>query len=153
MPVKQTKSTNNRKHIAVIGSGKMTGPIIDYFIDTCQYKVTVADISVEQPKKLIKGRELGKVARWSVNEPETIDKIVKEVDIVVSMVPKPIHIHVAKPCLRHGKSMITTSYEIPELMALDSEARALVLERRASIRLLPSHIQGRARQLRRHPPS
>jgi len=82
MTSKHIKSSENQKHVAVIGAGKMTGPLIDYFIDTCSYQVTVADISLEQPIKLIKGRALGKAAIWSVDKPETIDLIVKEADIV-----------------------------------------------------------------------
>jgi len=121
----ENQKHNNKavKQVAVIGAGRMTKPLIDYFIDTCRYKVIVADIDIEQPEKVINGRELGTAIRWSTDEPETIDKIVKEADIVVSMVPKPIHIHIAKPCLRHNKNMITTSYEIPEMLALDKEAR------------------------------
>jgi len=46
-----TKSATNQKHIAVIGAGKMTGPLIDYFIDICKYEVTVADIDLDQPQK------------------------------------------------------------------------------------------------------
>ncbi len=123
MAENQERINKDRKQVAVIGAGKMTKPLIDYFIDICGYKVIVADTNVEQPKKIINGKKSGKAVRWSTDEPKTIDKIVQDADIVVSMVPKPIHIHVAKPCLRHGKSMITTSYEIPELSALDDEAR------------------------------
>jgi saccharopine dehydrogenase-like NADP-dependent oxidoreductase len=39
------------------------------------------------------------------------------------MVPKPMHINVAKSCLRCNKNMVTTAYEIPELMALDKEVK------------------------------
>jgi len=112
-----------KKKVAIIGAGRMVKPLVDYFIDNCKYEVVVADIDVKGPEKLIDGRPLGRAARWSVDEPETIDGIIREVDIVVSMVPKPIHIHVAKPCLMHGKNMVTTSYEIPEISALDQEAR------------------------------
>ncbi len=37
------------------------------------------------------------------------------------MVPKPLHIKVAKSCLKYKKNMITASYEIPELMDLKED--------------------------------
>jgi len=111
------------KTIAIIGAGLMTKPIVDYFIDKCKYQVIMADLTTEQPEKIIAGRHLGKSVRWSVDEPEILDKIISEVDIVVSMVPRNIHIHVAKSCLRNKKSMLTASYESPEMIALDKEAK------------------------------
>jgi len=72
---------------------------------------------------VIAGRSGGKAVRWSTDEPRILDEVVREADLAISMVPKPVHIHVARACLRHGKHMLTTAYEIPELVALDEEAR------------------------------
>ena len=79
--------------------------------------------TVSTAEKVIDGRKLGTAVRWSAGEPDALDKIVSQSDIVISMVPKPIHINVAKSCLRCNKNMITTAYEIPELMALDKEVK------------------------------
>ncbi|MFC1572582.1 saccharopine dehydrogenase C-terminal domain-containing protein [Candidatus Eisenbacteria bacterium] len=111
------------KHVAIVGAGLMTQPLVDYFIERSGYQVTLANRTVSKAREIIAGRSQGKAVRWSVDEPELLDKVISEADIVVSMVPKPVHTHVAIPCLRHRKSMVTTSYEIPELIALDKEAR------------------------------
>jgi len=79
--------------------------------------------TVPTAEKIINRRKLGTAVRWSAGEPEALDKVISQADIVISMVPKPIHINVARSCLRCNKNMITTAYEIPELIALDKEVK------------------------------
>jgi saccharopine dehydrogenase-like NADP-dependent oxidoreductase len=85
--------------------------------------VIVANRTPSKAEDVIAGRSGGKAVRWSTDEPRILDEVVREADLAISMVPKPVHIHVARACLRHGKHMLTTAYEIPELVALDEEAR------------------------------
>lgn len=109
--------------VAIVGAGMMTKPMVDYFIDRCGYHVIIANRTLSKAEKLIAGRPEGKAVAWSTEHPEALDDVMAQADLAVSMVPKPVHIHVARACLRHGKHMVTTSYEIPELLALDAEAR------------------------------
>ena len=111
------------KKVAIIGAGLMTKPMVDYFIDTCGYQVIMVNRTVSKAEKVIAGRKSGKAVAWPDNDPEILDKVISEVDIAISMVPKPVHIHVAKSCIRNRKSMITTAYEIPELLQLEKEAK------------------------------
>lgn len=111
------------KKVAIIGAGWMTKPLVDYLMETCGYFVIMANRTLSKAEDIIAGRAGGKAVRWSMDEPETLDQVVSEADLAVSMVPKPVHIHVARACLRHGKHMVTTAYEIPELVALDEEAK------------------------------
>ncbi len=115
------KGENTMKKVAIIGAGLMTKPLVDYFIEKCGYQVIMVNRTVSKAVKIIAGRALGKAVSWPDNDPNILDEVIKEVDIVISMVPKSIHIHVAKSCLRNGKSMMTTAYEIPELLALKNE--------------------------------
>jgi len=112
------------KKIAIVGAGLMVQPMVDYFIDDCKYNVVLLDLIVSKAEIIIAGRKSGKAVSWLNNDPVIIDNAIRDVDIVISMVPKPAHIHVAKSCLRMGKNMITTAYEIPELLALEEEAKA-----------------------------
>ncbi len=111
------------KKIAIIGAGLMTKPLVDYFIEKCGYQVIMVNRTLSKAERVIAGRSLGQAVRWPDNDPDVLDKVISEVDIAISMVPKPIHIHVAQSCLRNRKSMLTTAYEIPELVALEKEAK------------------------------
>jgi saccharopine dehydrogenase-like NADP-dependent oxidoreductase len=111
------------KKVAIIGAGMMTKPISDYLMETCNYQVIMADQEVSKAKNVINNRPLGKAVSLTVKDSHDLDPLVKEVDIVISMLPRPLHIHVAKSCLRQGKSMLTTSYELPEMLELAEAAK------------------------------
>ncbi len=111
------------KKVAIIGAGWMTQPLVDYLMETCGYFVAVANRTLSKAEDIIADRAGGKAVRWSTDEPEILDEVIRDADLAISMVPKPVHIHVARACLRHGTHMLTTAYEIPELVALDEEAR------------------------------
>jgi saccharopine dehydrogenase-like NADP-dependent oxidoreductase len=111
------------KKVAIVGAGWMTEPLVDYLMEKCGYYVIMANRTLSKAEAVLAGRSRGKAVQWSTDQPEILDRVVGEADLAISMVPKPVHIHVARACLRHGKHMLTTAYEIPELVALDQEAR------------------------------
>jgi saccharopine dehydrogenase-like NADP-dependent oxidoreductase len=123
MQDKNISNESKRKKVAIIGAGKMTKPMVDYFIDTCRYKVFMVNRTLSTAEKVIDGRKLGEAIKWVAGDAEALDKVVSQSDIVISMVPKPLHINVARSCLRCNKNMLTTAYEIPELMDLDKEVK------------------------------
>ena len=83
--------------------------------------------TVAKADKVIAGRSLGQAVAWPNNDPDVLDRAISEVHIAISMVPKPIHIHVAKSCLCNRKSMLTTAYEIRELLALEKEVKEILI--------------------------
>ena len=109
------------KKVAIVGAGLMTQPLVDYFIDNCGYEVIVVNRTLSKAEKVVAGKEAGTAVEWPNNDPDVLDSVISQVDISISMVPKPIHIHVARSCLRYNKNMVTTAYEIPELLALKNE--------------------------------
>jgi saccharopine dehydrogenase-like NADP-dependent oxidoreductase len=59
-----------------------------------------------------------------LKEPEMIDQMIQEHDLVISLLPFTFHPSIAKLCIKHHRNMVTSSYITPELQALDE---ALVL--------------------------
>ncbi len=47
------------KKIAVLGSGFVTKPAVDYFLDQCGYEVILTSINIEEAEKLINNRPNG----------------------------------------------------------------------------------------------
>ncbi len=101
------------KKVAIVGAGWMAQPLVDYLMETCRYFVTVANRTLSKAENVIAGRTGGTAIRWSTDEPEILDEVIRDADLAISMVPKPVHIHVARACLRHSTHMLTTAYEIP----------------------------------------
>ncbi|UCH93346.1 MAG: saccharopine dehydrogenase NADP-binding domain-containing protein [Candidatus Aminicenantes bacterium] len=111
------------KKVAIIGAGMMSPPIANYFLDICDYQVVMVDQVAAKARDIIGNRPKARAAAINIRDSRDLDPVIKDVDIVVSMVPRPVHIHAARSCLRHGKSMLTASYETPEIKALADEAR------------------------------
>ena len=112
------------KRVLVLGTGYVVKPLVDYFIDKCKYEVLVASRDNNHSGLIIAGRALGKRVLWNATPPyNELDEMVKNVDLVVSMIPPNMHVIVAKACLKHGINMVTTSYISPEMKALDENAK------------------------------
>jgi saccharopine dehydrogenase-like NADP-dependent oxidoreductase len=58
-----------------------------------------------------------------MNDPAMLEKLVDDYDITVSLLPYKYHSDVAKACLKHGKSLVTTSYIQPGMKDLDESAK------------------------------
>lgn len=111
------------KKVLILGAGMVTKPMADYFLDTCKYHVVMATRTISKADKIINNRSNAKAVSWTTNDHTLLDKLVNEVDIVMSMIPPTQHIPVAKACLKYKKNMVTASYLNPEMLALDKDAK------------------------------
>jgi len=111
------------KKALILGAGHVTKPIVDYLIEKCGIEVTMAARTVSKAERIIAGRSHADAVPWASHEEEKLGRLIAEHDIVVNMIPKAHHVMVARLCMKHRKSMVSTSYEIPPVRALDEEAR------------------------------
>lgn len=109
--------------VAVLGAGYVVKPMIDYFIDICKYEVIVATRTVSKAEKVIAGRSLGTPISWTINQVDVLDKIIREVEIVIVMIPRSCHAIVAELCLKHRTPMITTDFKHDGIACFDDEAK------------------------------
>jgi saccharopine dehydrogenase-like NADP-dependent oxidoreductase len=73
---------------------------------------------------MINGNPLGKSLDWSMDDMETLDNLISEYDVTVSLLPYKFHTDVAKICLKNKRPLVTTSYVQPGIEALNTEAKA-----------------------------
>ncbi|HUV00994.1 MAG TPA: saccharopine dehydrogenase C-terminal domain-containing protein, partial [Bacteroidales bacterium] len=59
----------------------------------------------------------------SMDDTSTLDLLINESDITVSLLPYRYHTEVAKICINKRKPLVTTSYVQPEMQALDEPAK------------------------------
>ncbi len=109
--------------VAVLGAGYVVKPMIDYFIDICKYEVIVATRTASKAEKVIAGRPLGTAISWTIDQVDALDRIIREVEIVVVMIPRSCHPVVAELCLKHKTPMITTDFKHPGIECFDEEAK------------------------------
>ncbi len=112
---------NDIKTITIVGAGLMVKPMVDYFIEKKVYRIFLLDQYVEKAIDIKANRPECTALEWRNNNTEQLDDVIKKSDIVISMVPKAVHVIIAKSCLKYKKNMVTASYEVPALMELKNE--------------------------------
>lgn len=110
------------KKVLLLGAGMVAKPITDYLLEN-DINLTIASRTIEKAAKLIKERKNGTAVSWVIDDLETLDKMISEHDLTVSLLPYTYHVAVAKLCMKHKKNMVTTSYVSEEMKALDKEAQ------------------------------
>jgi saccharopine dehydrogenase (NADP+, L-glutamate forming) len=110
------------KKVLILGAGMVVKPIVTYLLNN-GYILTVADQVKSKAEDIIRGHENGTAVAWTVDDEETLDLMIKEHDITVSLLPWIFHVIVAKYCIKNKKNMVTTSYVKPEMQALDQAAK------------------------------
>lgn len=98
-------------------------PIVTYLLDK-GYQVTVATRTKSKADAMVGDHPNGRTLAWTVDDEETLERLVEEHDLSVSLLPYAYHVMVARLCIKYKKNMVTTSYVKPEMKALDAEAKA-----------------------------
>ena len=114
------------KQILLFGAGKSATVLIDYLLNNAienKWQVTIAD----SDRKTIEQKTNGHVAAHIevLNVTNDLDRraLIEKADIVISMMPPFLHIHIAKDCLHYGKHLLTASYADDTIKAMAAEAK------------------------------
>ncbi|PZF71752.1 saccharopine dehydrogenase family protein [Taibaiella soli] len=104
--------------ILVAGAGKSSTYLIHYLLSHAsrnKWQITVADGNADAIAEKIQKHPHAKMAVIDITDASQRQKLVEEADIVVSLMPPHLHIHLAKDCLQFKKNLITSSYISPEM--------------------------------------
>ncbi|WP_158974573.1 saccharopine dehydrogenase family protein [Cellulophaga sp. L1A9] len=114
------------RKILIIGAGKSTSYLLDYFLEKAieeRLHVIIADLFPENIPAKFKSHSNFSVIKLDIFNTEERQKAIQEVDIVVSMLPAHMHINIAKDCINYSKHLVTASYVSDEIKTLDQEAK------------------------------
>ncbi|MCH2021754.1 MAG: saccharopine dehydrogenase NADP-binding domain-containing protein [Saprospiraceae bacterium] len=115
------------KNVLIIGAGRSATSLIHYLLnnaESCDWNITVADMSLELAMEKVNGHSRGKAVTFNALDADERKPFLENADIVVSMLPAHLHIHVAKDCLELGKDLATASYVSPELKKMHDAVKA-----------------------------
>ncbi|MDT0606648.1 saccharopine dehydrogenase family protein [Croceitalea rosinachiae] len=115
------------RKILVLGAGKSTSYLIDYFLDKSESEnlsITIGDLNPENISKSIHQHSNCNVIHLDIFKDDDRKKAVKAAHIVVSMLPARFHIKVAEDCITYSKHLVTASYVSDEIKKLDDSAKA-----------------------------
>jgi len=111
------------KKVLVLGAGLVAGPLVRYLLDQEGFQVKVASRTLKKAERLIGEAKNGIAQQLDVSEQETLERLIGEADLSISLLPFVYHPLVAKLCIKHTKHMVTASYVKDEMRALDADAK------------------------------
>jgi saccharopine dehydrogenase-like NADP-dependent oxidoreductase len=112
------------KNILLFGAGKSATCLIDYLLANAprqKWHVTVADHDLMLIRSKTGKSYYVTPAAIDIKDEAARQQLVQESDLVISLLPPPLHIFVAKDCLQFGKNLLTASYIDPEIKKLEKE--------------------------------
>lgn len=113
--------------ILIIGAGRSSSSLIDYFLSnakTYAWHITIADANKKiVESKITNYKEVASAVEFDVNNVSLREELIKQADFVVSMLPAFMHGDVARDCVRLGKHIATASYVSQDMKDLDAEAK------------------------------
>ncbi|XP_043981576.1 alpha-aminoadipic semialdehyde synthase, mitochondrial [Gambusia affinis] len=107
------------KRVLLLGSGYVSGPLVEYLTRDEKTQVTVASVLLKQAEEL--------AARYpntipimldASSQEGHLDSLVTDHDLVISMLPYSFHPIIAKHCIRRKVNMVTASYLSPAMKEL-----------------------------------
>lgn len=119
----QIMKKSGMKRVLLLGTGYVSGPVVEYLTRDDKTQVTVASVSLRQAEEL--------ATKYPNTIPVVLDvssqeghlaSLVKDHDLVISLLPYTLHPLVAKHCIQRKKNMVTASYLSPDMKDLEKSA-------------------------------
>lgn len=112
------------KNILLFGAGKSATSLIDYLLTNAprqKWHLTVADHDLALIKSKIGKSYYATASDLDIKDQDTRQQLIRDTDLVISLLPPPLHIIVAKDCIQYKKNLLTASYIDPEVKKLEKE--------------------------------
>ena len=110
------------KRVLILGSGFVSGPVVEYLTRQEQVHVTAVSAIKQEADRLASiNPRTTPVLLDVTRSPNELDKLIKEHDCVVSLLPFNLHPDIAALCIKHRRHLVTTSYVSPKMKALHDE--------------------------------
>jgi saccharopine dehydrogenase-like NADP-dependent oxidoreductase len=113
------------KNILIIGAGRSSSSLIDYLLHHSEHeawKITIADVDEHLAKEKCAEHPNAKAITFDSKDEEKRKSLIKQQNLVVSMLPAFMHGDVARDCVEFGVHLATASYVSREMQALNDEA-------------------------------
>lgn len=112
------------KKVILLGAGKSATSLIDYLIEQAskyKWQITVIDADPLLARAKVGKTPFARVETFDISDDAARSLWISQADLVISLLPAPLHILVAKDCVRFRKHLLTASYISPDIRALEAD--------------------------------
>ncbi|NXF01957.1 AASS protein, partial [Smithornis capensis] len=121
----QSLKMGNEKRVLMLGSGYVSGPVLEYLTRDSNIGITVVSVMKEQLEQLTKKySNVTSVHMDVLKHEEKLSSLVKKHDLVISLLPYSAHPFVAKKCIDNKVNLVTASYLTPAMKELQESVEA-----------------------------
>ena len=114
------------KNIILLGAGRSATVLIQYALTIAAEKgwtITVADANLDMAAQKVGNHPNGRAVFLDANDTMERQNLVRQADLVISLLPPSMHVLVAHDCLHLGRHLVNASYLDSELQQLDQVVR------------------------------
>ncbi|KAI9511190.1 Saccharopine dehydrogenase-domain-containing protein [Russula earlei] len=112
-----------KKRVLVLGSGMVAGPAVDELAARPDVELIVVIFSGKR-STWFAAHPNASALLLSMDDRVRASKLVSESDIVISLLPAPLHPAVAELCIEHEKHLVTASYISPDMRSFHPRAQS-----------------------------
>jgi saccharopine dehydrogenase-like NADP-dependent oxidoreductase len=112
--------------VVIFGAGLSSTYLIKYLEENASYHNWIITVADKDPSNL-KNRVISKNTKtilFDIHDEKTLNELIKEANLAISMLPARLHLPIAKKCIQHNTHLATASYLSPEIKELDKIAKA-----------------------------
>lgn len=119
----QIMKKSGMKRVLMLGTGYVSGPVVEYLTRDDKTQVTVASVDLRQAEELATKYPNTIPVVLDVSSQEGhLGSLIKDHDLVISLLPYGFHPLVAKYCIEKKKNMVTASYLSQDMKNLERSA-------------------------------
>ena len=112
-----------QKRVLVLGAGHVSKSVVDYLGRHDHVRITVAsEHEVEAQHVAAVATNSHAVGVDVLNDRRRVSELIEDSDVVVSLLPAPMHASIAEECILHTINLVTASYESDEIRKLQARA-------------------------------
>lgn len=103
----------------------MAAPLVEYLNRPKDSIITIGNEYVDMAKKIADTDPVHiRAAYLDIDDTNQLESLIAENDHVISFIPPPLHPIIARACLKVGRNMTTSSYNNPEIVAMEADVKA-----------------------------
>mmetsp|Transcript_36889 Transcript_36889/g.90311 ORF Transcript_36889/g.90311 Transcript_36889/m.90311 type:complete len:982 (-) Transcript_36889:89-3034(-) len=113
------------RNVLVLGAGMVSAPCVNYLLEnSTSTSLMLVDSNKKAAEAIVRDRRNTRCEQLDINDTPALTKLIEASDVVVSLLPAPLHPRVARMCIDKKRHLITTSYVSDEMRALHDDASA-----------------------------
>jgi alpha-aminoadipic semialdehyde synthase len=120
----EVEGPSREKRVLLLGAGRVSKTFVDYLGRQGDQTIIVAGENEKEAREVASAAAKGRHVHLDVTEDvHRLSELIEESDLVVSLLPAPMHPSVAMECIVHKKDFVTASYESEEMRQMKERAQ------------------------------